>query len=46
MISPWNGEGIGQAMEAGEVAAETATLALALPRGPGRERRCTATPSR
>ncbi|MFB7917214.1 geranylgeranyl reductase family protein [Streptomyces sp. NPDC056061] len=38
MISPWNGEGIGQAMEAGEVAAETATLALALPRGPGRER--------
>lgn len=38
MISPWNGEGIGQAMEAGEVAAETAALALALPRGPGRER--------
>ncbi|MFF9352514.1 geranylgeranyl reductase family protein [Streptomyces sp. NPDC014734] len=38
MISPWNGEGIGQAMEAGEVAAETAALALALPRGPRRER--------
>ncbi|MFF9401499.1 geranylgeranyl reductase family protein [Streptomyces sp. NPDC014744] len=38
MISPWNGEGIGQAMEAGEVAAETAALALALPPGPGRER--------
>ncbi|MFJ4923010.1 geranylgeranyl reductase family protein [Streptomyces sp. NPDC088725] len=38
MISPWNGEGIGQAMEAGEVAAETAALALAAPRGPRRER--------
>ncbi|MFF2009632.1 geranylgeranyl reductase family protein [Streptomyces sp. NPDC058195] len=38
MISPWNGEGIGQAMEAGEVAAESATLALAMPRGPRRER--------
>ncbi|MGW1192597.1 geranylgeranyl reductase family protein [Streptomyces sp. NPDC002559] len=37
MISPWNGEGIGQAMEAGEVAAETVALALALPRGPRRE---------
>ncbi|MFD8968221.1 geranylgeranyl reductase family protein [Streptomyces sp. NPDC059568] len=38
MISPWNGEGIGQAMEAGEVAAESAALALALPQGPRRER--------
>ncbi|MFE4916448.1 geranylgeranyl reductase family protein [Streptomyces sp. NPDC056652] len=38
MISPWNGEGIAQAMEAGEVAAERAALALALPAGPGRER--------
>ncbi|MGW2057899.1 geranylgeranyl reductase family protein [Streptomyces sp. NPDC001840] len=38
MISPWNGEGIGQAMEAGEVAAENVTLALALPQGPRRER--------
>ncbi|MFF1833529.1 geranylgeranyl reductase family protein [Streptomyces sp. NPDC058231] len=38
MVSPWNGEGIGQAMEAGEVAAESATLALALPPGPRRER--------
>lgn len=38
MISPWNGEGIGQALEAGEVAAETAALALALPAGPRRER--------
>ncbi|MER5897668.1 geranylgeranyl reductase family protein [Streptomyces sp. NPDC001876] len=38
MISPWNGEGIGQAMEAGEVAAESAALALARPPGPGRER--------
>lgn len=37
MISPWNGEGIGQAMEAGEVAAEQAALALALPQGPRRE---------
>ncbi|MFF3751508.1 geranylgeranyl reductase family protein [Streptomyces sp. NPDC002018] len=38
MISPWNGEGIAQAMEAGEVAAENAALALALPQGPRRER--------
>ncbi|WP_328907397.1 geranylgeranyl reductase family protein [Streptomyces sp. NBC_00234] len=38
MVSPWNGEGIGQAMEAGEVAAESAALALAHPPGPGRER--------
>ncbi|WP_326812567.1 geranylgeranyl reductase family protein [Streptomyces scopuliridis] len=37
MISPWNGEGIAQAMEAGEVAAERAALALALPEGPRRE---------
>ncbi|MFE2031975.1 geranylgeranyl reductase family protein [Streptomyces scopuliridis] len=37
MISPWNGEGIAQAMEAGEVAAERAALALALPQGPRRE---------
>ncbi|MFC9430408.1 geranylgeranyl reductase family protein [Streptomyces sp. NPDC056987] len=38
MISPWNGEGIAQALEAGEVAAGSAALALALPRGPKRER--------
>lgn len=38
MVSPWNGEGIGQALEAGEVAAETAALGLALPAGPRRER--------
>ncbi|WNI26218.1 geranylgeranyl reductase family protein [Streptomyces sp. ITFR-16] len=38
MISPWNGEGIGQALEAGEVAAESAALGLALPAGPRRER--------
>ncbi|MEI7031765.1 geranylgeranyl reductase family protein [Streptomyces pratensis] len=37
MVSPWNGEGIAQAMEAGEVAAETAALALAHPAGPRRE---------
>ncbi|MEV4973856.1 geranylgeranyl reductase family protein [Streptomyces scopuliridis] len=37
MISPWNGEGIAQAMEAGEVAAERVALALALPAGPRRE---------
>ncbi|MGW7096444.1 geranylgeranyl reductase family protein [Streptomyces sp. NPDC054874] len=37
MVSPWNGEGIAQAMEAGEVAAGTAALALAHPRGPRRE---------
>lgn len=38
MISPWTGEGIGQAMEAGEAAAEMVALALARPVGPGRER--------
>lgn len=38
MISPWNGEGIGQAMEAGEVAAEKAALALSRPAGAARER--------
>lgn len=38
MVSPWNGEGIGQAMEAGEVAAESAALALAHVPGPRRER--------
>jgi flavin-dependent dehydrogenase len=38
MISPWNGEGIAQAMEAGEVAAERTALALALPRGNRQER--------
>lgn len=37
MVSPWNGEGIAQAMEAGEVAAESAALALAHPEGPRRE---------
>ncbi|MFD5692790.1 geranylgeranyl reductase family protein [Streptomyces rubiginosohelvolus] len=37
MVSPWNGEGIAQAMEAGEVAAETAALALAHAQGPRRE---------
>ncbi|MFJ4827230.1 geranylgeranyl reductase family protein [Streptomyces bacillaris] len=37
MVSPWNGEGIAQALEAGEVAAETAALALAHPEGPRRE---------
>ncbi|MFB7648879.1 geranylgeranyl reductase family protein [Streptomyces sp. NPDC056085] len=37
MVSPWSGEGIGQAMEAAEVAAETIALALARPAGSGRE---------
>ncbi|MEU5717054.1 geranylgeranyl reductase family protein [Streptomyces sp. NPDC020403] len=37
MVSPWSGEGIVQAMEAGEVAAETVALALHRPGGPGRE---------
>ncbi|WP_028418810.1 MULTISPECIES: FAD-dependent oxidoreductase [unclassified Streptomyces] len=37
MVSPWNGEGIAQALEAGEVAAEAAALALAHPEGPRRE---------
>ncbi|MFI8504425.1 geranylgeranyl reductase family protein [Streptomyces sp. NPDC085524] len=38
MVSPWSGEGIAQAMEAAEVAAETIALALARPSGPRRER--------
>ncbi|MFD3519873.1 geranylgeranyl reductase family protein [Streptomyces sp. NPDC058653] len=37
MISPWSGEGIVQAMEAGEVAAETVALALHRPGGARRE---------
>ncbi|MEU3725425.1 geranylgeranyl reductase family protein [Streptomyces sp. NPDC031705] len=37
MVSPWSGEGIAQAMEAAEVAAETIALALARPSGPRRE---------
>ncbi|MFD7260099.1 geranylgeranyl reductase family protein [Streptomyces sp. NPDC059874] len=37
MVSPWSGEGIAQAMEAAEVAAETVALALARPPGPRRE---------
>ncbi|MFJ6348315.1 geranylgeranyl reductase family protein [Streptomyces sp. NPDC054835] len=37
MVSPWSGEGIAQAMEAAEVAAETIALALARPAGPRRE---------
>ncbi len=37
MVSPWSGEGIAQALEAGEVAAETIALALARPAGPRRE---------
>jgi geranylgeranyl reductase family protein len=37
-ISPWNGEGICQAMESGEAAADVVSLALTRPPGPGRER--------
>ncbi|QGV82972.1 geranylgeranyl reductase family protein [Streptomyces ficellus] len=37
MVSPWSGEGIGQALEAAEAAAETIALALARPSGTGRE---------
>ncbi|MFF5446471.1 geranylgeranyl reductase family protein [Streptomyces sp. NPDC012888] len=37
MVSPWSGEGIAQAMEAAEVAAETIALARARPAGPRRE---------
>ncbi|WP_443049344.1 geranylgeranyl reductase family protein [Streptomyces sp. NBC_00178] len=37
MVSPWSGEGIVQAMEAGEVAAETVALALHRAEGPARE---------
>jgi menaquinone-9 beta-reductase len=38
MVSPWNGEGIAQALEAGEVAADSVALALTRAAGPGRER--------
>jgi len=34
MVSPWSGEGIAQAMEAAEVAADIIALALARPAGP------------
>ncbi|WP_152617510.1 geranylgeranyl reductase family protein [Phaeacidiphilus oryzae] len=37
MVSPWNGEGIAQALEAGEVAAEAVAAALARPEGAGHE---------
>ncbi|MBT2471806.1 geranylgeranyl reductase family protein [Streptomyces sp. ISL-66] len=37
MVSPWSGEGIAQALEAGEVGAEIIALALARPAGPRRE---------
>jgi geranylgeranyl reductase family protein len=37
MISPWSGEGIAQALEAGEVAAETVAQALTRPEGARRE---------
>ncbi|MEV6205642.1 geranylgeranyl reductase family protein [Kitasatospora sp. NPDC051914] len=37
MISPWSGEGIAQAMEAAEIAAETVALALTRAPGQGRE---------
>jgi flavin-dependent dehydrogenase len=37
MVSPWNGEGIAQALEAAEVAADTIAVALTRPPGPGRE---------
>ncbi|MGF1427237.1 geranylgeranyl reductase family protein [Kitasatospora sp. LaBMicrA B282] len=37
MISPWSGEGIAQAMEAAEVAADAVALALTRPPGPRRE---------
>ncbi|GAA2746934.1 MULTISPECIES: geranylgeranyl reductase family protein [Kitasatospora] len=37
MVSPWTGEGIGQAMEAAAIAADTVTLALTRTPGPGRE---------
>jgi flavin-dependent dehydrogenase len=37
MVSPWSGEGIAQALEAGEIAANAVTLALTRPPGTGRE---------
>ncbi|MET9533408.1 geranylgeranyl reductase family protein [Streptomyces sp. NPDC006649] len=37
MVSPWSGEGIGQAMEAGEAAADIVALAMLRPTGPARE---------
>ncbi len=38
MVSPFNGEGIGAAMESAKVAAEHVVQALARPEGPSRER--------
>ncbi len=38
MVSPFNGEGIGAAMESAKVAAEYVVQALARPEGPSRER--------
>ncbi len=38
MVNPFNGEGIDYALEAGHLAAEVVTQALALPEGPQRER--------
>jgi len=38
MVSPWNGEGIAQALEAGEVAAEAVVQALGQGDGPAHER--------
>ncbi|MEY9939354.1 geranylgeranyl reductase family protein [Streptacidiphilus sp. MAP5-3] len=37
MVSPWSGEGIGEAMEAGEIAAHAVALALTRPSGSRRE---------
>jgi geranylgeranyl reductase family protein len=37
MVSPWSGEGIAQAMEAGEIAADAVALALTRPAGVRRE---------
>ena len=45
MVSPWNGEGIAQSLEAGEVAAEAVAMALTRPDGPGHERALARYPS-
>lgn len=45
MVSPWSGEGIGEAMEAGEIAADSVALALTRPSGSRREQALHAYPA-
>ncbi|GAA3840882.1 geranylgeranyl reductase family protein [Saccharothrix violaceirubra] len=46
MVNPFNGEGIGYAMESARIAAESVVQALARPEGPSRERALHAYPVR